>query len=169
MLNLDNAKLREIALSQTRDPVCLIGIRAVYEKTVKRGKFDDLIFLITPYKVLRFNANCDPSYFKPGIASLDCGTYKYKIGIHGLSKPKILQYEALVQATTVNITRDGGKKERGYFGINIHRGGMFGSTSSLGCQTIERSQWDLFIASVKEEMRKANIKEIFYVLKEGVV
>ena len=159
-------QIKEIASKQTTAPVALVGYRAYKEQMNKRGVFDDAIFLITPEGVYSFNANCDPSYYKPGIASLDLGVYKYKLGTHGLSKPKWRQYEALVQASTVNITRDGGKKERGFFGINIHKGGLFGSTSSLGCQTIQRDQWDEFISLVKSNLKKHGMTEIHYILVE---
>lgn len=166
-LNLDNNRLSEIAWHNSLSLIALVGIRDIEQKGNKRGVFDDAIFLVTPKQNYRFQANCDPSVFKPGTASLDPGTYKYKLGIHGLSKPKWRQYEALVQAEPVNITRDGGKKERGFFGINIHKGGLLGSTSSLGCQTIKRDEWDRFLLYVKEYMKDNRKTEIPYVLKNG--
>jgi hypothetical protein len=53
----------------------------------------------------------------------------------------------------------------GWFGINIHRGGV-NTTSSEGCQTIPPSQWNGFITIVKEQMKWYGQKTIPYVLTE---
>ena len=128
-----------------------------------RGIYDDAIFLISPTAFVTFNANTDPSIFRPRIATLRPGKWLYKIGIHGLSKPKEQQYKALVQAAPVTVGRDGQGLDTGWFGINIHRGGR-NSTSSLGCQTIPPDQWPEFIAIVEAEMKRHGQKTIPYVL-----
>ena len=127
-----------------------------------RGVYDDGIFLISPTAFVTFNANVDPSIFRSRIANLKSGTWLYKIGIHGLSKPKDKQYKALVQAGPVTVSRDGQGPDTGWFGINIHRGAR-NSTSSLGCQTIPPDQWPEFISLVESEMKRHNQKVIPYV------
>jgi hypothetical protein len=92
--------------------------------------------------MVAFNANCDPSRTERGIARLCVGRWKYRPGIHNLSKdPKEHpHYEALVQAGHVTVDRGAGNLDTGFFGINIHCGGNT-TTSSLGCQTIPPAQW----------------------------
>lgn len=148
--------------------VVLVGYRGYYSTTFgkpgnDRAVYDDAIFLVAPEFFASYNANVDPSAFREGIANLVEGVHLYKLGIHGLSKPKHLQYEALVQAAKVTVNRDKKGKDTGMFGINIHRGGYRG-TSSLGCQTIPPAQWDSFIASVKDQMKRNLQKTIPYIL-----
>ncbi len=151
------------------DPaVMLLGIRGYYHDDHAdnaRGVYDDAIFLVTPTAFVAFNANTDPSVHRPGIAALKPGGYHYKLGIHGLSKPKTQQYQALVQAEEVTVHRDGGKLETGWFGINIHSGGVNG-TSSLGCQTIPPAQWASFIELVRAELKRHGQKTIPYLLTQ---
>lgn len=136
-----------------------------------RGIYDDAIMLVTPTSYVTFNANCDPSRYQPRVAVLKAGVWQYKVGIHGLSKPKDKQYTALVQAGEVTVLRDNAEEgkppveDTGYFGINIHCG-SHNSTSSLGCQTIYPEQWEAFIALVQLEMKRHEMREIKYVLTE---
>jgi hypothetical protein len=128
-----------------------------------RGIYDDAIFLLSPTVFARFNANTDPSIYRPRVATLQPGVWLYKIGIHGLSKPKARRYKALVQAGQVTVGRDGAGTDTGWFGINIHKGGR-NSTSSLGCQTIPPDQWPEFIGLVEAEMKRHGQKVVPYVL-----
>lgn len=140
---------------RNRERVCVVALRGYYLDSMgkpgenDRGIYDDALFIVetdglgTVLRAHRYNANTDPSIHRPGIANLKAGSWRYKPGIHGLSKPKNRQYPAFVQAAPVVVERDGGKVESGYFGINIHRGSQ-NSTSSEGCQTIHPSQWDSF-------------------------
>jgi lysozyme len=171
---------RIIAESGLQGNVFLLGRRGYYLRSMgdpaknDRGIYDDAIILYaTGTAHVTFNANTDPSAHRPGIASLIPGAWSYKLGIHGLSKPKAQQYTALVQAAPVTVARDsatrGGKPvlDTGYFGINIHRGGRTG-TSSLGCQTIHPDQWPAFIALVQQELKRHGQKTIPYLLTENV-
>lgn len=155
----------DLGAAETLGDLFLVGARGYYSRENKRGMYDDAIFIIHQQSALGFNANTDPSVFRPGIATLECGVWRYRIGIHGLSKPKSRQYEALVQAEPVLVTRDGGKAERGWFGINIHRGSRL-TTSSLGCQTIWPDQWSEFITTVKLWMGDTGQKTVRYILME---
>lgn len=151
--------------------VALIGRRGYYRDTMgtvgenDRGIYDDAIALLTPTAYVTFNANCDPSIKRQGVANLKAGVWRYKVGTHNLSKEKKFQYTALVQAAPVTVLRDNQGDDTGYFGINIHRGG-YNTTSSLGCQTIYPDQWDSFINLVKGEMLRHSIKTIPYLLTE---
>lgn len=154
------------------ETVALVGVRGYYRDSMgavgrnDRGIYDDAIFLVSPHAFVSYNANTDPSIYRRRIATLAPGLYRYRIGIHGLSKPKAQQYKALVQAAPVTVARDQAQAESGYFGINIHRGSRT-STSSLGCQTIYPTQWAAFIASVESELKRVAQKTIPYLLIEA--
>jgi lysozyme len=156
---------------------CIVGVRGYFKDEMgrkgvnDRGIYDDAIFIIEPNLMYSFNANTDPSRhgmnnkIGKGLASLKAGTYEYKVGIHGVSKEKSKQYEALVQEEKVTVQRDvTNKEETGFFGINIHKGG-FNSTSSEGCQTIHPTQWDEFMHLVKAFFPSG--KDIQYILIEN--
>lgn len=153
------------------DNVSLLGIRGYYSETFQpsgnqRGVYDDAIFVISPDAYVSFNANTDPSIFRKGIATLKAGVHRFKKGKHGLSKPGG-GYPAL-RAANVNeelpVTRDEEGDSLG-IAINIHKGG-YGTTSSLGCQTIYPDQWDAFINLVYAEMDRYKQKTIPYLLIE---
>jgi lysozyme len=149
--------------------VALLGDRGYYLNGMgepgknDRGIYDDALFLLSPAVHASFNANTDPSVYRSGIATLKPGRWLYKLGIHGLSRPKAQQYRALVQAAEVTVARDGQEDDTGWFGINIHRG-AYQSTSSLGCQTIFPDQWTAFFSLVESEMKRFGQKTIPYVL-----
>jgi len=152
--------------------VCLLGERGYYRDTMgKPGKndraiYDDAIFLVGPHIYAAFNANTDPSVYRKGVAVLKSGKWLYKVGIHGLNKPKAQRYTALVQAAPVTVMRDQEGPDTGWFGINIHRGAP-ASTSSLGCQTIYPAQWTAFIAAVRDQLARAGQKTLPYLLLEA--
>ena|SRR5436190_13112633 len=158
----------------TIDPkhVYLLGVRGYYRDTMgapgknDRGIYDDAIILRSPTSHVAFNANTDPSVARKHIAVLKAGVWMYQVGTHGLSKPKAQQYTALVQAGEVTVIRDQEGPDTGFFGINIHRGSVSG-TSSLGCQTIFPDQCPAFIALVQSELKRAGQKIIPYVLVEN--
>ena len=168
--DINISELRKIALDagvKTEKEFCIIGIRGFYNKGKnQRAIYDDAIFIVSPASIVSFNANTDPGAFKKGIANLRCGSWLYKLGIHGLSKPKFLQYQALVQSAPVIVDRDSYGEDRGWFGINIHKGGRW-SVSSLGCQTIHPSQWDEFIDKVKKRMVIFRRQDVKYILKDA--
>lgn len=165
---IEAARLIELASSAQIDlkkELCVIGIRGYFNQgNNQRGIYDDAIFVVGPFGVKAFNANVDPGAFRKGIANLAVGAWQYKLGIHGLSKPKFLQYEALVQAAPVMVIRDQSITEIGYFGINIHKGGYY-SVSSIGCQTIHPKQWDEFINTVRNSLKSLNQKQLTYILR----
>jgi lysozyme len=158
---------RELALEVLKehhvtDKIALIGVRSEHNK---RGIYDDLILFVTPTKFEVYKANCDPSIFRTGIASLQTGVWRYKQGIHhiGLPEGNPRRYPALVQAAPVTVMRDGGHLDTGYFGINIHRGSIT-STSSEGCQTIYPTLWEEFRNSVFGSMDYAKVSNLPYCL-----
>jgi len=129
-----------------------------------RGLYDDALFVASPNGVVAFNGNTDPSIYRPGIATLNPGVWRYKPGIHGLSRPAAQRYAAFVQAAPVTVSRDGAGEDTGWFGINIHRGSNT-TTSSLGCQTVPPDQWGAFHALVNTELKRHGQKTFPYALK----
>ena len=130
--------------------VILVGYPAYYLNSMgkpgvnDRGIYDDAIFLIAPDAFLACNANVDPSVYRKGIAKLMPGVHLYRKGKHKISSPK--GYAAFRPATpdeSLPVMRDGQVGEKKGIAINIHKGGVNG-TSSLGCQTIHPSQWSSF-------------------------
>jgi hypothetical protein len=162
---------KHVPIDRKKYPVVVYGFRGYYRQSIgdptknDRNAYDDAICVDTGKKFVTFNANTDPSAYRHGIATLVQGMYfVHRIGLHKQ------QYTALVQtAGEVTVTRDGGKTERGYFGINIHRGGTAG-TSSLGFQTIPVAQYDEFINLVKSAViltgDKWRAQVVPYVLSE---
>lgn len=159
--------------------VALVGIRGYYRDSMgvpgenDRGIYDDAIFVVSPNVYSTFNANTDPTIYRPKVAKLKEGVWYYKKGPH----PARGGYPALRQARPVTVIRDaavaGGTpyedtdRPRNFFWINIHRG-SYTTTSSLGCQTLFPAQWDAFINTVYSEMARMRypLTEIPYVLVE---
>ncbi len=154
------------------DEVFLVGIRGYYQDTMgkqgvnDRGIYDDAICLVAPNLFLTFNANTDPSVFRPGIATLVPGKHMYKKGKHKITGPN--PYPALRPATpdeSLSVTRDGKDGVSKGIAINIHKG-SYNSTSSEGCQTIHPDQWKEFIDTVYKQMDQFGQREIPYYLVE---
>lgn len=167
--------------------VAILGIRGYYEKTMgvkdanDIGIYDDAICLVSPNAFETFNANTDPSSLVTGRAILEPGVWWLKLGIHNRSKAPERQYPALIQDSEFIVRRHGtehfavgtvhkeygrclgGGRWAGWFGINLHRGGEW-VTSSAGCQTIYKPQWAGCIALTERELERAGTDRVRYVL-----
>jgi lysozyme len=162
-----------LAKAGVTDKVALVGIRGYYSKMGPtpgndRGLYDDAMFVVSPSAFASFNANTDPSIFRPKIATLRPGLHIYKKGKHGISRPGG-GYPALRPANkneALPVYRDGVEKPWDGIAINIHKGG-YNSTSSEGCQTIYPDQWNSFINLVYGEMDRYGQKTIPYLLVEA--
>jgi hypothetical protein len=155
-------RIARFHIDRSNYPIVIVGIRGYYLNTLgqpgmnDRGIYDDAIFIDTEQVTAAFNANTDPTGYRKGtgfgktkgLATLKPGLWlAHKFGLH---KGK---YQALVQRmSTVTVIRDGTPdyEDTGYFGINIHKGGLK-STNSEGCQTIHPTQWDSFITLAKDQ------------------
>jgi lysozyme len=149
-----------------QEKVVIVGIRGYNGGSNERGIYDDALFIVSPSYFNAYNANTDPSVTRPGIAVLQPGVYQYRKGLHGVSGPH--PYIALRQASNVVVIRDGMTEPEtdspeNRFWIDIHRGG-YGTTSSLGCQTIHPDQWSNFRDNIFNEMDKAGQILVPYLL-----
>lgn len=138
----------------------IVGLRS---KSVKSNAFDDEIHVFYKKPDGKWNYHVYPATTDPGTFWLNNPTYSagtailaqgqyvnaYRIGTHkGL-------YRALEQVKPVTVIRDydrdavldfnNGKRQRGLFGINIHRAEGIGSTKfinkySAGCQVFQNVQ-----------------------------
>jgi hypothetical protein len=157
----------------------LVGVRSYYFRTMgdpakgDRNIYDDAVFVVSDNVFASYNANTDPSPFRSGVATLLPGVYPFKLGNHGISRPGG-GYPAFRPATkdeALPVKRDGEAlvpSKRPGIAINIHKGG-YGTTSSLGCQTLYPTQWDSFYNLAKGEMVRSNIKRIEYILIDGPI
>lgn len=172
-LPLKEGALKYLELFNTVNyPVKLLGVRGYFKKTLGNpdsndvGIYDDAIFIISDTYFGGFNANTDPSKIFPKVAILKTGgPYLYKIGMHNMKHP----YEALRQWGNVTVLRNGipvTDSPGNRFYIDIHKGG-YGTTSSLGCQTIHPIQWMNFLNAVKDELRLHKQEVIPYILAEN--
>lgn len=153
-------------VNRTEYPMLVVGIRGYYLNTMgqpgtnDRGIYDDALFIDTPNVTASFNGNTDPSGCRIGYGTNETtkGMARLKPGLwkaHCFGLHKWL-YTALVQHKgEVTVIRDGNPEyeDKGYFGINIHKG-SYNNTSSLGCQTIYPDQWNSFINLAKSEAQR---------------
>jgi lysozyme len=161
-----DAALSRLPVAVDLSVVTVAAFRGYYhdeQSANRRGVYDDCMVIIGPEHFSAYNANVDPSAFRTGMANLKPGVWRYKPGIHGLSKPKAQRYQAYVQAGPVTVIRDGKGPDTGWFGINIHRGGNSG-TSSLGCQTIPPAQWEAFRSTLNDQLKRAGQRDFQYIL-----
>lgn len=137
-------------IDRKKSPLVLVGIRGYYMDSMgvkganDRKMYDDALFVVTLDEVVAYNFNVDPNGARKGkgtgsqkgMASLACGVWDYTAGIHK-------GYQAFRQAGPVTVIRDGNPPypHTGWHGINLHRGGVNG-TSSLGCCTWPTQQFD---------------------------
>lgn len=165
-------RIRNTHPAWTPPPFFVAGIRGYYRDSMgavgrnDRGIYDDALFVVSPHAFAAYNANTDPSVSRPRIAVLEPGIWPcYQFDVHGGSVP----HPAICQRKgPVTVRRDGVGLDTGMFGINIHRGGVRG-TSSEGCQTIPPKQWEGAYALAKGEAIRVfgnrwNRETITYVL-----
>lgn len=172
---IKEADLYKLINFNFHEKVFLVGIRGYYEKTMgdptknDRGIYDDAMIIAAPNYYRTFNGNTDPSKHQHGIGCIIPGTYYYKKGKHGISRPApYVPYDAFRPATpdeSLPGKRDGSDAIVKIIAPNIHRGGV-NTTSSHACQTIPPSQWDEFQKKAYELMDEYDQKLIPYVLIE---
>ena len=157
----------DLGAIRQKHPLLVVGVRGYYLDTQgkpgvnDRGMYDDALILVTDNAFASFNGNTDPSSYRKGrgkgagkgMATLKPGLWPvYRFDLHRG------KYLALCQrAGEVTVIRDGNPpyEDTGWFGMNLHEGGITG-TSSEGCQTVPRqgAQWKGFIGLAEAEARR---------------
>lgn len=157
----------------------LFAVRGYYRDTMgkpgvnDRGLYDDAFFVVGPETFASFNANTDPSRYKPGMATVMTGWHLYRPGKHGITRPGG-GYPAFRPATKneeLPVTRDGesaSPSKRPGVATNIHKGG-YNTTSSEGCLTIPPDQWPAFHALVTLERKKHDVPSFWVGLIDGPI
>lgn len=155
--------------------------RAYYDSSMGKpgndvAMYDDAAFIVSPGHFSAWNANTDPSRYgwNAGagkyMARLKPGCYTYRRLKHKMNSPS--GYMAFGQGdrpvTVERIKEDGkvAKEETGCFGINLHRGGVNG-TSSEGCMTIPTGQWTQFDATLANVLKARGTSEFTLILTDG--
>jgi hypothetical protein len=177
---MSSAELQEhlapLNIDREKYPILSVWFRGYYRDSMgrpgvnDRSIFDDAAALVSPNAFLMCNGNVDPTAARgavTGRASLKPGFWPmWKLDLHRG------KYLALCQrAAECVVFRDntegfkagsvhakygtclGGGFWRGWFGINGH-GATATYTSSEGCLTIPRPQWEGYIALTEAEARR---------------
>lgn len=157
--------------------VAVVAFRGYYLDTMgvpgknDRGIYDDCMAVIWPGGYLTFNANTDPSRFKPEVATLIPGMHFFKKGKHGITTHADGGYNAFRPATpdeSLPVWRDGhGTQIFKGIAINLHKGG-YTTTSSEGCQTVHPDQWNEFQTKIYELMTYYRQDKLPYALIDWV-
>jgi hypothetical protein len=171
----------------------LVGVRGYRRDTMGKsgvndfGIWDDAMFYVAPGAFLVENANTDPSRVgwnavagKP-MAVLQPGCWPFRRGPHKgktpayrqMTLPEARKYDvpnggrfAVTRTYAVGDPRN--YQEAGYYAINIHPGGING-TSSEGCQTIPTDRSQKFLQAVWDDTLNAKLPYFWYLLVEGLI
>lgn len=182
-MNIESFRYQYRNVFKTLPPISLLGIRGYkYEKDSvnQMGIYDDAIIRYIDGQLAEFTASVDPGAYyinhpmnPMGCARLKAGLYSYKLGEHH-------SRAALVQADEVRVDRldKSGEKvseESGWFGINIHSGGVeyLVGRYSAGCQVIKTSdpwkkEWLDFFTPIQVGMEIFKQKTIPYLLVDAL-
>ena len=157
--------------------------RAYYDRSMGQpgndvGMYDDAAFIVSALGFSAWNANTDPSRYgwnagaEKYMARLKPGVHTFRRLKHHASRPD--GYMAFGQGerpvTVERIKQDGtiARTETGCFGINLHRGGVNG-TSSEGCLTIPTGQWPMFDTTLTDILKKTGSPEFTLILIDGPI
>lgn len=142
------------------------------------GIFDDAFFIVTPFGYSAWNGNSDPSrigwngHAGKFMARLKPGAWTFRQLKHRMARPD--GYMAFGQGpdvvTVERIRQDGSvaMTETGQFGINLHRGGVNG-TSSEGCLTVPAEQWPRFRNVLDDALARTGAKTFPLILINGPI
>ncbi len=162
----------------------VLAVRGYYRDTMGRkgandvGMYDDAFFIVSPLGFSAWNGNTDPSRlgWNPNadkyMARLQAGCWKFIHLKHHASRPD--GYYAFGQGsnpvTVDRVEADGDvhNSDTGCFGINLHRGGSSG-TSSEGCNTVPKEQWDAFYTRLHGTMRTLGVQTFDFILTDGPI
>jgi lysozyme len=157
----------------------VFAVRGYYSQTIGEpgndiSAYDDAFFIVTPTSMTSWGGNTDPSRYgwnphaDKFMARLKPGCWWFKPLIH---RGKYQAYGQGDNPVTVErIKKDGtvAKTETGEYGINLHLGGING-TSSEGCCTLPPEQWSDFRRALNEVLHLAGLKRFSFILADGPI
>lgn len=162
----------------------VLAVRAYYRDSMGRagvndyGQYDDAFFIVSPLGITAWNGNTDPSKigWNPNadkyMARLQTGVWTFQRLKHHASRPDgYMAYGQGDRVVTVDrVQKDGtvNVRETGIFGINLHRGGVNG-TSSEGCCTVPAEQWQAFDQKLSSTMRTLARNHFDFILIDGPI
>lgn len=157
----------------------VLAVRGYYSQTIGEpgndlNAYDDALFIVTPDGMTSWNANVDPTRYgwndnaDKYMARLKPGCWWFKPLVHRGRYQAFGQGENLV--TVERVRKDGSvaKVEVGEFGINLHLGGVNG-TSSEGCLTLPPEQWNGFRRALNSLLELAGMERFALILVEGPI
>jgi hypothetical protein len=157
----------------------VLAVRGYYSQTIGDpgndiSVYDDAFFIVTPTAMTAWNGNTDPSRYgwnsnaDKFMARLKPGCWWFRPLIHRAKYQAFGQGPDLV--TVERVKKDGviGVTESGEFGINLHLGGVNG-TSSEGCLTLPPEQWNDFRRTLNEVLHLAGLKRFAMILIDGPI
>lgn len=138
-------------------PLFVVAIRGLFSRTIGApgndiNAYDDALYIVRPRagkdpEVKTCNANTDPTRYgwnaKAGkyMARLKDGRYTFRRRLHGGRYMAYGQDGSPVTVERIDATGAVRATETGSFGIDLHPGGI-NTTSSEGCITMPRDQWE---------------------------
>lgn len=157
----------------------VLAVRAYYDATFAPAgnnisEYDDAFFIVSPDKMTAWNGNTDPSRYgwNAGagkfMARLRVGCWKMVRWKH---KGKYWAFGQGSHPVTVDRIRQDGTiamSETGQFGINLHEGGNFG-TSSEGCPTVPKPQWPSFQNTLQTNLDASRQGYFDFILIDGPI
>jgi lysozyme len=158
----------------------VLAVRAYYRDTMGKpgvndvGMYDDAFFIVSPHTFTAWNGNTDPSRYgwNPNadgfMARLQTGCWKF---VHWYHRQTYWAFGQGENEVTVDRIEADGKVHNtitGCYGINLHRGGNSG-TSSEGCLTVPREQWEAFHADLWHLMKFLKRPRVDLILIDGPI
>lgn len=159
--------------------IFVLAVRGYYANSLggpgnDLGMYDDAFFIVDAKSMSAWNGNTDPSRYglRPEggrhMARLKTGCWWFRPLTHRR------KYQAFGQGsspvTVERIKSDGSIAitESGQFGINLHRGGING-TSSEGCCTLPPDQWEDFRSELNRVLSLAGLNKFSFLLIDGPI
>ena len=133
----------------------ILAVRAYYRDSMGEvgkndlNQYDDGFFIVDGDKMTSWNGNTDPVRLGWNadadgyMARLHTGCWKMRSRMHRNKYQAFGQDGKDVSVDRVKADGTVAEVDTGSFGIDLHPGGV-NTTSSLGCQTVPRDQWDDF-------------------------
>jgi hypothetical protein len=158
----------------------VLAVRGYYRDSMGRvgsndlNQYDDAFFIVSPLGFSAWNGNTDPTRYgwNPNadgyMARLAPGCYHFQSLIHRAKYAAFGQGPAAVKIERIKSDGTIAKTSTGCFGINLHRGGING-TSSEGCLTVPVEQWEKFHAILYDLMKRLPGEGVALVLTEGPI